>query len=115
MAVKLSPTAYKELKTAIRNYATKGKVEKLLTSIQQTAYKQGYADSYNDASKQIQEAFINAHTSSNPGDNDDGVKLQPEGSELGTSEGLDAVDADSGEGSAESVSGTGIYSDDSAV
>ncbi len=55
MAIKLSPAAYKELKAAIRDYKTKGKVEIMLTNIQVNAYKQGYQDAYDDASKKIQD------------------------------------------------------------
>jgi len=108
MAVKLSPTAYKELKTAMRDYKTKGQVEKLLTSIQESACKQGYADSYNDASKQIQGAFENAQQIIDTRNNDDGVELQPEGSEHGERPGLDASDFDCSERSedAEPASGS---------
>lgn len=102
MAIKLSETAYKELKAAMRDYTTKGRVERMLTRIQTDAYQQGYIDCYNVTSQKIKQVVVDAvNQIPNTGDDNDGVVIQPAGSEHGAGQGADAADTDSGEGSAE--------------
>jgi hypothetical protein len=83
MAIKLDPKAFKELKDAIRNYATKGRVEKLLTNIQVNGYKQGYADALQDASEKLHGAVDAYNESLNTSSDVDGVVLQSDGSLIG--------------------------------
>ncbi len=100
MSIKLSETAFKELKTAFRDYKTKGRIEKMLSRIQEDAYQQGYIDCYNVTNNKIKQVVANAlNPSTGISDNNDGVVIQSEGSELGERSGTDADDADSGEGS----------------
>lgn len=101
MAIKLDPKAFKELKDAIRNYATKGRVEKLLTTIQVNGYKQGYADALQDASNKLHGAVDAFNESLNTGDPLDGEFIQSDSGEHGTSKGTGTTHADSGEGSPE--------------
>ena len=60
MSIKLNENAYRELKTAIRDYKTKGRVEKFLTRIQEDAYQQGYIDCYNVTNNKIKQVVANA-------------------------------------------------------
>lgn len=106
MAIKLDPKAFKELKDAIRNYATKGRVEKLLTNVQVNAYKQGYADALQDASDKLNGA-VNAYNESlNTSGDVDGVILQSDGSLIGDGIGSLPGYTHSGDGSAEPESDT---------
>jgi hypothetical protein len=87
----------------MRNYKTKGRVEKLLTRIQNDAYQQGYIDCYNVTNNKIKQVVGDAlNKSTSAGDNNDGVIIQSEGDELGTSPGAGTADTDSSERSAES-------------
>jgi hypothetical protein len=103
MSIKLNDQAYKELKTAMRDYTTKGRVEKFLTRIQEDAYQQGYIDCYNVTNNKIKQVVANALNGvPSAGDNLDGEQLPADSGELGTGAGPNAADTDSSEGSPES-------------
>ena len=91
------PEGYtQDLRRAVKQNKSNAWLYKLLSDI----YKAGYLQAVRDYTQKINEE-IDAINSANLSNDNDGVELPTDSSIVGASQGLDADDADSSEGSAE--------------
>lgn len=86
---------FKQLRKDVKNKASNYKIHKFLNSI----YEEGYRQGIKAATQRAQEILNVTNEYPSNGDNNDGVGLGTGSSEPQERNGLDAVDADSGEGS----------------
>lgn len=95
--VRFTPEVIKELRKLVRDAGQGHKLQTALQKIYTTGFDNGQAD----ATKRIKEVLDANQQILNSSDDNDGVVIQPAGSEHGEREGLDAADTYSGYGSIE--------------